>query len=195
MFVKIKNGGVEVYPYTIGMLYKDNPNVSFPKNMPEKVLNEYGCFRVKGTKKPKGDLVVEGTPKLVKGVWTQQWETRKFNRRELVSYKDRTKNSISAYRYNVETNHPTLDTSRQGRKAIGEILYSLNLNPNMVINFKNKDGSWSKVNKSTAEKMMSDIFNWVQGCFDRELQLYSMVDSAEDKEQIDSIDITVGWPE
>ncbi len=46
MFVKITNGQVAQYPYTAGDLRRDNPNVSFPKNIPNGVFAKYGAYPV-----------------------------------------------------------------------------------------------------------------------------------------------------
>ena len=46
MFVKITNGQVDQYPYTAGDLRRDNPNVSFPKNIPNGVFAKYGVYPV-----------------------------------------------------------------------------------------------------------------------------------------------------
>jgi len=46
MFVKITNGQVNQYPYTAGDLRRDNPNVSFPKNIPNGVFAKYGVYPV-----------------------------------------------------------------------------------------------------------------------------------------------------
>ena len=46
MFVKITNGQVAAYPYTVGDLRRDNPNTSFAKHVPEAVMAEFGMFPV-----------------------------------------------------------------------------------------------------------------------------------------------------
>ena len=46
MLVKILNGAVETYPYSVRQLRSDNPNVSFPKNIPTNILSDYGVERV-----------------------------------------------------------------------------------------------------------------------------------------------------
>lgn len=76
MYVKIKNGVVEKYPYSIFDLKNDNPNVSFPFEIPESLLNEYGVFSVvlvqfSDTTYTKN--VVEDKPVLIDDKWTQQW--------------------------------------------------------------------------------------------------------------------------
>lgn len=73
MFVKITNGQVEKYPYSLGHLRKDHPNVSFPRSMSDEVLASYGVFRV--TEMPAPDFsprthkLVAQAPSLVNGTW------------------------------------------------------------------------------------------------------------------------------
>lgn len=76
MYIKIENGGVQVYPYSISLLRKDNPYVSFPKQMSNELLAEYGVYPVTPVERPASTLTqdsVEGTPELINGVWTQVW--------------------------------------------------------------------------------------------------------------------------
>jgi hypothetical protein len=46
MFVKVVNGQIDQYPYTVGDLRRDNPNTSFPKQIPEAAMASYGMFPV-----------------------------------------------------------------------------------------------------------------------------------------------------
>jgi hypothetical protein len=46
MFVKVTNNQIDKYPYTVGDLRRDNPNVSFPKNIPTGVMARYGMHPV-----------------------------------------------------------------------------------------------------------------------------------------------------
>ena len=55
MFVKITNGQVAQYPYTVGDLRRDNPNVSFPKNIPNGVMAKYGMYPVGYVAAPEYD--------------------------------------------------------------------------------------------------------------------------------------------
>lgn len=76
MYALIKNGQVERYPYSVGQLKQDNPQVSFPSSMTIAVLAEHGVVPVTQTSQPDVDLtknVTEGTPTLIEGVWTQTW--------------------------------------------------------------------------------------------------------------------------
>ena len=74
MFVKITNGQVEKYPFTIGDLRKANPNVSFPKSIPTEALAQFGVYPV--TLAPAPDFnarthrLVTQQPTLIDGAWT-----------------------------------------------------------------------------------------------------------------------------
>lgn len=46
MYAKINGGTVTKFPYTFGDLRKDHPNVSFPKNITQGVMQKYGMVGV-----------------------------------------------------------------------------------------------------------------------------------------------------
>jgi len=74
MYIKLNNGVPE--NYTIGQLRKDNPQTSFPSQIPDSVLESHGVFKVEETEKPVVSFdknVIEATPQLVNGVWKQVW--------------------------------------------------------------------------------------------------------------------------
>ena len=52
MYAKINGGTVTHFPYTFGDLRKDNPNVSFPKNITQGVMQKYGMVGVLEGPKP-----------------------------------------------------------------------------------------------------------------------------------------------
>lgn len=74
MFVKITNGQVTQYPYTVGDLRRDNPNVSFPKNIPTSVMARYGMHPVDYQGAPEYDPMTHriehsNLPELDSGRW------------------------------------------------------------------------------------------------------------------------------
>ena len=72
MYALITNGQVEKYPYSIGLLRKDNPNTSFTKNPKDAILAYYGVYPVMETNPTVGadqKLVKSWTPELVSGEW------------------------------------------------------------------------------------------------------------------------------
>lgn len=75
MQVLIKNGTVETYPYSIGNLRKDNPNVSFPKNPSAALMAEWNVYPVESVGAPSTDHtqnVKQGDPVYDNG-WKQTW--------------------------------------------------------------------------------------------------------------------------
>jgi hypothetical protein len=52
MYAKINGGTVTHFPYTFGQLRKDNPNVSFPKNITAGVMQKFGMVGVLEGPKP-----------------------------------------------------------------------------------------------------------------------------------------------
>lgn len=80
MLVKVTNGSVDTYPYNVGQLRRDNPNTSFPKQIPSEMLESYGVYTVVFTDMPSIDdrtqkTEQEATPTLVDGSWTVGWTT------------------------------------------------------------------------------------------------------------------------
>jgi hypothetical protein len=74
MHIKLTNGVPETY--TIGQLRRDNPQVSFPKSIPDDTLAEYDVYPLTPTDRPQVDHtknVAEATPQQIDGVWTQAW--------------------------------------------------------------------------------------------------------------------------
>lgn len=74
MFVKTTNGTPETY--TIGQLRRDNPNVSFPKDIPAATLAAFNVFKVKEVPAPDLDSKTHRhtqNVELVGGEWTQVW--------------------------------------------------------------------------------------------------------------------------
>ena len=55
MFAKITNGAVDKFPYSVGELRRDNPNTSFPKQISEAVMADFGMLRVSEKPAPAFD--------------------------------------------------------------------------------------------------------------------------------------------
>tara|TARA_R110000822_G_scaffold190113_2_gene328940 strand:+ start:189 stop:647 length:459 start_codon:yes stop_codon:yes gene_type:complete len=80
MYVKITNGAVDTYPYSVGKLRRDNPNTSFPKQIPDDMLESYGVMPVTVEAMPSIDDRTQkreqaSSPSLVDGTWTVGWTT------------------------------------------------------------------------------------------------------------------------
>lgn len=91
MYVKITNGSVDTYPYSVGELRRDNPNVSFPKQIPDTLLAEYGVYPVTETDQPSytprtQNIAQETTPTLVSDAWTVGWTVTDKTAEETTEY-------------------------------------------------------------------------------------------------------------
>jgi hypothetical protein len=75
VYIKLTDGVPE--KYTIGQLRRDNPQTSFPENIPDSTLAEYDVYPLQETPQPSYDPITqnltEGTPEEIDGVWTQVW--------------------------------------------------------------------------------------------------------------------------
>jgi len=61
MYAKIYNGVIKKYPYSVTELKKENPNTSFPANILENTLFEYGVVPVFVTGAPSVDYTKNTT--------------------------------------------------------------------------------------------------------------------------------------
>jgi hypothetical protein len=73
----LRTDGKEIeYPFKPARLKYENPNVSFPREMPDKLLAEYGVFPVVAVDPPQigpGQALREETPELIDGKWMRKW--------------------------------------------------------------------------------------------------------------------------
>lgn len=80
MYAKVENNVVVRYPYSVADLWRDNPQTSFPLNLSDAALAEWGMVVVASAEQPSYDpltqVLEEGDPAQLDGVWTQQWNVR-----------------------------------------------------------------------------------------------------------------------
>jgi len=78
MYILAPNQTAEIFPYSIGALRRDNPNVSFPRSPSGELLADWNVFPVVSQTPPEHDPITQnlsqGTPTLVDGQWLQTWE-------------------------------------------------------------------------------------------------------------------------
>lgn len=91
MYIKVKNGQVEKYPYSISHLKEENLQTSFPAIITEALLEEFGVYPVVPADYPQVDYtknVVEETPNLINGVWYQDYTVVDATAEEIAQRKD-----------------------------------------------------------------------------------------------------------
>ncbi len=87
MYVKVSNGTITEYPYSVGQLIADNPNTSFPENPSPALLEEWGVFPVTPVPLNIVDTnkrITEGTPVFDNG-WKQTWIIEDLDQAEIDS--------------------------------------------------------------------------------------------------------------
>ena len=93
MYVKVTNGAVNQFPYTIGQLRRDNPNTSFPKSIPEATLADYGVYSVVNSDFPDFNdktqkVVAADVPVLTNDVWTLSYSVEDLSAEEVQELRD-----------------------------------------------------------------------------------------------------------
>jgi hypothetical protein len=78
MYVKLNNGAVQKFPYSIQDLRQENSNVSFPAVLSNEMLAGFGVFPVAEDARPVTDrfsyTVKRSLPELVNGKWIVLWD-------------------------------------------------------------------------------------------------------------------------
>ena len=78
IYVLAPNQTVEIFPYSIGDLKRDNPNTSFPRNPSEETLAAYNVFPVVEQPTPDYNPATQDLnqldPTFVGGQWLQTWQ-------------------------------------------------------------------------------------------------------------------------
>ena len=109
--------------------------------------------------------------------------------------KSEKKQQIATRRYQEEISHPSLDTTRESQAMINGVWSASQINPNLVVNFKQKDGTWVQADANTINIIAIAVIEHVQACFDNEKTLNDAVDLANTSSEVVAIDISVGWPD
>lgn len=91
MYVKITNGHIDQYPYTVGNLRRDNPNTSFPKKVSDTLLSRWGVYRVTLATPPvintrTQSIFKNKQPELVSGSWVLNYTVTDKTAAEIAQY-------------------------------------------------------------------------------------------------------------
>ncbi len=104
MHALIENGAVAQYPYTTGDLKRANPQTSFPSQISDASLLEYGVHRVFFATQPEvtaTQVLEEGTP--VFSTEDQRW-TQTFTVRDMTAEEVSSRNDAQAAQIRAERN-------------------------------------------------------------------------------------------
>jgi hypothetical protein len=163
-YVKVSNGQVQHYPYSISQLRKDNPGVSFPQVPSDALLAQYQVFPVATVPAPAVNQttqsVSEGAPENVGGVWRQTWVVRNASAQELSDRTQAIVSQIKAERerrtleggYPVEGKWYHSDTVSRTQQ-LGLVMMGANLPAG--IQWKTMDGSFVAMTPALAQKLFA----------------------------------------
>ena len=103
MYVKITNGSVDTYPYSVAKLRLDNPNTSFPKSISDESLADWGVYPVNILDAPdyaeSTQAITENTePVLNSGVWELGWTISSKSSDEIAEYNSSKSKEVRALR-------------------------------------------------------------------------------------------------
>lgn len=131
MYVKANNGVAEIYPYSIGLLRKDNPNTSFPKNPSDELLAEWGVFHVAVVEDPAHDplthkIVADALPTHINGAWLLVKTAVEMDLQEKLDYRDKV---VRKYELAVQRFMDEKVAERQYDSMISATTYATSSNP------------------------------------------------------------------
>lgn len=103
MFVKVTNGQVDRFPYTIGDLRRENPTTSFPKQLPNAILSEHGIYSVTISERPTFDgrtqrLTQNQIPQSADSGWVIGWTIVDKTSDQIQEYDDKISKSVRDHR-------------------------------------------------------------------------------------------------
>ena len=134
VYVKTNNEQIITFPYTIGQFRKDNSDISFPKQIPDSTLAEYGVFNVIVAEIPAHNEATQNIsqdqqPVLVNGQWQIGYSVSEKTEGELQAQLDSVATVVRAKRDSLlaETDWSALvdttlsDEMRAYRQALRDI--------------------------------------------------------------------------
>lgn len=89
LFLKYQNETI-AFPYTVGQLKIDNPDISFPVDPDQETLSQFGVHPVHSLDQPEVDAKTHTAerkqlPELVDGQWVLGWNVRAKTNEEIAS--------------------------------------------------------------------------------------------------------------
>jgi len=197
MYVKISNGQVEKYPYTIGQLRKDNPNTSFPKVPSTASLADFDVYPVTPVAPPAASgftkRVTEQTPTLVGSDYVQAWqEVDRFS--SLAEAKEALETTIADKARELRDGGLTVSGMLVGTDAEARsLLLGAKTNPKTSRKIVTKGGK-AELNSAQMTAIVDAVDDFIQAVMERQYDLLVATEAAQSFAELDAIDIDSGWP-
>jgi hypothetical protein len=108
-------------------------------------------------------------------------------------HREKRKAELKDRRYQEEISHPTIDTTRESQAMINGIWSAFQINPNLTINYKGRDG-WYVIDAAMGNAIAQQVVAHVQACFDNERVLSELLDATTTHEEVLAVNFSIGWP-
>lgn len=198
----IIDGAVAAYPYSEAELRAAHPGTSFPADLSQTDLSDFGVVSVEATALPNTtpeETADEATPAFSEGAWRQVWTVRDRTADELAAAKVARLAALAAHRYEIETagisfGGTTIPTDRQTCAILTGAYVQAAGNPAFAIKFKSPDGTFTPINATQILAVGDAVTAHVQACFARESDLADAINAAQDFAALAAIDTGSGWP-
>lgn len=158
MYAKVNGQQIVQYPYSVAQLKAEHPNTSFPTNMTDEELEEFGVVRVVVTGAPEHDRLTQSVEQAqpafiaARNRWEQQWTVRPASADEIAQRKQALQESV------VQATQQRLDDFARTRNYDG-ILSACTYATSTVPKFQAegqycveaRDATWAKLYEMLAE--------------------------------------------
>lgn len=125
--------------------------------------------------------------------WDGASEEWKITTLSIDQVKRETKQQVTDIRYEKETTHPLIDTSKSAQAMINGMWSTMQLQPTTSIDFKDKFGNWTTMDKTMVDELAQTISTYVQACFTNEKTIHTLIDECTNISEILAIDKQQGW--
>ena len=108
--------------------------------------------------------------------------------------------ALAAKRWEKETGGMSYNGMSLATDAVSQTKYigaviGAQMNPQSTLKWKLQDGTFVTLDAAAIVAVAFAVRGHVQACFDREATLATLINTATTVEEIDAININVGWPE
>jgi hypothetical protein len=174
----------------------------YPKRLPHRIKFDDGTSRTDPSTFTEAEIAAAGYvaveskpivyhPEYV--TWNgTAWVVQEYSFEQLRQEKNK---ELAAYRYEQEISHPSINTTRESQSMINAVWAASQIDSTILINFKNKDGSWIQLNAELIGLISRQVIAHVQQCFDNEKLLSEAINACTTTQELLAIDIRQGWPD
>lgn len=156
MYALIENQSVVQYPYTIAQFRASQPNTSFPPDISDAELADYGVVRVVATGQPTYNRLtqncIELTPVYVNDRWEQNWTVVSASAAEIAARKQALQDDIVAQ---TQGRLDAFARTRQYDGILSACTYASSPTPKFAAEGQycvaQRDATWAKLYEMLAE--------------------------------------------